>query len=628
MFKKYLLIFFLLLHFSAYYSQNSDSALSSLEPVFSHQYTNYRSDFYRFIDTAFNSLNFYHKLNNAQRDIYHYSPLGNMGGPLNPLAIFADDDLWSYYNYKSYTLYFLNEDNIPFYYTNSPLTEANYWKGYNLGQLFNIYHTQNINEHWNFLIKYKRLNSLGFYNHNRNKQSSFLANTHYKNAEIGYEAHTWFLDEKMDIEEFGGIVDDSIFEENLEDNRILYEVNLGNDLRIMKKHEFFMDQKIVLNRFFNSLSKKDATDSSAFKPVQKQLLSIGHSFKYTRKINLYHGFASDTFYTNYFFDQDDYRDSSGYKSYTNTFYIEGNVSKSKRLNLRVGIRNLITEYGGLNYQFNTKNWGVTGDMKGYFLGRINITGKLDYILTGPLNESLLANIYGELKLYKELKLFGGYKYNIRYPDFFDEFYRSNNFIWQNSFEKITTNQPHFGVKWRESTKLKITSQSHINYLYYNEGPMPVQSDLAISVFKTELTQNFTFWNFLHFDNRILYQSVKRNKNILPLPQWVSRNAIYFEFSIFKKELKCSVGSEVKYFSSYYSPSYMPAIGEFYVANEKKIGNYPIVDAFVHFKIKEARIFLKYEHVNEGLNGYTYFAAPNYPFADRVLRISVSWRFFN
>ncbi len=630
MLRKLLLFLFFVLFLSVSYSQEPSFTLPSKEPVFSHQYTNYRSGIYHFIDTSFNSLRFYHQGNNTQKDLFYYSPLGNMGAPLNSLTTFSENNLWSYYDYRSFTPYFLNQNNIPFYYTTSPLTEATYWRGYDLGQLFSIYHTQNVNEHWNFLIKYKRLNSLGFYNNNRNKQASFLANTHYKNEETGYEAYAWFISEKMDVEEFGGIVNDSIFEENLESNRILYEVNLGSDLRVMQKREFFVDQKIGLDRLFSSFTPKDTVDSAVTNVSQNQFLSVGHSFQFTRKINLYNGAVGDAFYDNYFLDQEnEYRDSSGYREYVNTFYIESKIGKESGLDLRAGLKNLITEYGGPNFQFITNNWGVVSDIRGFIRDRIKVSGKLDYILTGNLRESLLAQAKAELRFYKELHGFGGYQLSVKFPDFLDQFYYSNNFIWQNDFRRITANEIHFGARWKENTKLTITNQTYSNYLYFNAEALPTQTDEVVNVFKAELTQNFTFWDLIHWDNRVIYQNVGGNSGVLPLPEWVSRNALYFYFNrFFNLPLKCVIGAEVKYFPSYFSPSYMPATGAFYIANEKRIGDYPFIDVFANFKIKKARIYLKYEHVNEGLNGFSYFAAPNYPLPDRVFRIGISWRFFN
>jgi hypothetical protein len=144
----------------------------------------------------------------------------------------------------------------------------------------------------------------------------------------------------------------------------------------------------------------------------------------------------------------------------------------------------------------------------------------------------------------------------------------------------------------------------------------------------ELRQDFKFWNFLHFDNRITYQVPLDGEEVLPLPELVSRNSLYFQFKLFKGVLGCLVGAEMNYFSEYNSPSYSPALGRFYVANEYPIGNFPVLDLFAQFKLSRAIIFLKLENSTEGITPYNYFAAPHFPLNDRVFRFGVNWRFFN
>ena len=46
------------------------------------------------------------------------------------------------------------------------------------------------------------------------------------------------------------------------------------------------------------------------------------------------------------------------------------------------------------------------------------------------------------------------------------------------------------------------------------------------------------------------------------------------------------------------------------------------------KIKNARVFLKMEHVNSGLMGRTYYAAPHKPYTDRIFKIGINWKFYD
>ena len=73
--------------------------------------------------------------------------------------------------------------------------------------------------------------------------------------------------------------------------------------------------------------------------------------------------------------------------------------------------------------------------------------------------------------------------------------------------------------------------------------------------------------------------------------------------------------------------YSPLLAEFYVQNEKKYGGFKRFDFFINAKIRQTRIFLKAEHFNAPFTGYNYYAAPNYPYRDFVIRFGVVWNFF-
>ena len=69
------------------------------------------------------------------------------------------------------------------------------------------------------------------------------------------------------------------------------------------------------------------------------------------------------------------------------------------------------------------------------------------------------------------------------------------------------------------------------------------------------------------------------------------------------------------------------ISEFYVQNNKLIGNFPRIDFFVNAKIQQTRIYLKAEHINSSITGYNYYSAPNYPYRDFSIRFGLVWNFF-
>jgi hypothetical protein len=113
-----------------------------------------------------------------------------------------------------------------------------------------------------------------------------------------------------------------------------------------------------------------------------------------------------------------------------------------------------------------------------------------------------------------------------------------------------------------------------------------------------------------------------------VPEFVTRNTLYFSDKLFKKRLFIQTGFELNYFTSYYSNSYNPLIGEFFVQDKVKIGNFPLVDYFINAKIQRTRIYLKAEHLNSLFSKNNFYSAPDYPYRDFLIRFGLVWNFFN
>lgn len=620
--KRLFLIFLFLSSLTVVFSQLAPQVIKSEQATYSHQYTLLGDDYFYFIDTSFNSLHWYHQFNQANRDIFGYARLGNMGAPLNPLTAEPFTDLWDNMTLGAQQPYLKRREDIPLYYVRSPLTEATYWMGYERGQSFNFYHTQNINERWNFLVNYRSLNATGDYLRNYNSHFSFLANTHYRNEEWGYEAYLHFISDKMGNQENGGISQDSIFEGNeaTAKPRTLMGINLALDKRTTINREVFLHQALDISRFWN---KSDSLGNR----LSDNYFKVGHQFRYSRKVMDYQGSGQNQFYDDYFFTDGTYSDSISYRAYENTAFVKTQVGKRTRFQLKAGVRSLITAYGNDYFRLSTSNLGLVSQIAARFSDRLNFNASMDYILAGELDQTLETRAAVDLKILERLFFFGDAHFQVRNPLFYQQTFVSNNYIWLNDFGKEVNTSFSAGLRWQESHHLRLSNTTYSNKVFYNAIAQPEQAAQLVNLLKVELKQGFRLWDFLRQENTLIYQR-SDNQRVLPLPEYVGRHSLYFVYELFQGVLKCQTGAEVNYFSSYNAPSYNPATGVFYNAAEKEIGNYPLVDVFANFKLRKTIFFIKMEHTNEGLNGYNYYAAPRYPFPDRSFRLGVSWRFFN
>ena len=156
---------------------------------------------------------------------------------------------------------------------------------------------------------------------------------------------------------------------------------------------------------------------------------------------------------------------------------------------------------------------------------------------------------------------------------------------------------------------------------------PSQYDGTINYLSVKASREFKFGKFA-LDNTILYQKVEQTDEILNVPDLVTRNTFYFTTYMFKKALFLQTGLTLNYFSKYYANDYNPVIGEFFVQNQKEIGNHPNLDFFINAKVQRTRIYFKAEHFNSSFMGNDFYASPNNPSRDFTIRFGLIWNFFN
>ena len=133
----------------------------------------------------------------------------------------------------------------------------------------------------------------------------------------------------------------------------------------------------------------------------------------------------------------------------------------------------------------------------------------------------------------------------------------------------------------------MASLNHFNVRYY----------------KLKAQREFTFGKFA-LDNTILYQNISDGKDVLNLPELVTRNTFYYKDFWFDKALYLQTGLSLRYFSSY-----------------------QMVDFFFNGKVDQARIFFKLENLNFLIDGNNNFSAPRYPHNDFMVRFGLVWNFF-
>ena len=166
-----------------------------------------------------------------------------------------------------------------------------------------------------------------------------------------------------------------------------------------------------------------------------------------------------------------------------------------------------------------------------------------------------------------------------------------------------------------------------NYTYFNENALPTQANKTLHYFKIKANKAFTLGKFT-LDNTAMYQKVAKGESFFKVPEFVTRNSLYFADHLFKGDpLYLQTGVTFKYFTAFNASAYNPLLSEFTLQNTHKIGNYPIFDFFVNAQIQRTRLYFKLENFSASFTGRNYYTAPTYPYRDLTVRFGLVWNFF-
>lgn len=283
----------------------------------------------------------------------------------------------------------------------------------------------------------------------------------------------------------------------------------------------------------------------------------------------------------------------------------------------------------LHYNAATELWLV-----GSHVGDINVDGQTDLEFRLGKRDSLLLNAHANFLHAK--------------PSFFYRHYHSQSAWWDN---EDLSREVRFRIDGtlrlkKMGTWLKVGFENVSNYTYFamqntlHNGAeagsvlptdyshaVAVKQAGSVQVFGATLGQDLK-WGVLHWDNTLSYQT-STDQDVMPLPTFNAFSNLYLLFRI-AKVLRVQMGGDLRFFTSYYAPDYSPAIQQFAVqdvANPRtKIGNYPIIGAYVNMHLKHCRIVVAARHVNAG-SGHS-FLVPHYPINPMTINIGISWNFIN
>lgn len=595
---------------------------------------NLKQEQFQYIDTSTFNFQQFDPINNKNG---MYSTLSNIGLAHKTQVFTTDLSIDYYFQNQSFPRYIYENQQVKYYQLYMPYTEATYVFGSKKEQNFQIIFNREIVKRFTIGFDFAINNSPGPYTNNKadDKRVFFTGQYYTKNLRYGVIAN--YLYNKLIVQENGGILYDSIFEDNLESDRRNIPINLTNAQNLLKQSGFYIEQ------YFNLLKPKP--DS-----MQRKLDagSISWSIQYQRNQMIYQG--NDT--ARYFYEpydaplNDDFTFDSIYQmrlrnkfQWSSIGYKENPLHKV--FNIYFGIvydyiYQSFPDYCEDNsFIYNQLTNLSYNQLKPY--GAIGLNIKKSFRLNGYAEIVLGGYNSGDLKIDGNIdqyfgnmdrnfgKIHAGVKFVNKTPAWYFQQYQSNFYRWNNSL-----NKERFLIIFGEYQFKRLTAGVKFctfgNYTYLNDSIRPQQLSDASSLMQIYIQGIATIKKF-GINTRLVYQQ-SSHPDIIRVPDFSGVVDLFFKSEIFKRAATLQVGFELTYFTSYYADAYMPALRDWYLQSDQKIGNYLFADVYLTLKVKDARLFVKYAHFNSSFSGNKYYLAPGYPARDARFYFGVSWRFYN
>ena len=610
-----------------------------------------------YLDTSLTIQKDY-KFNYLRKDEFELESFSNIGSTYTQLAKQNQSfEVVPHFGATARHLGYLEVEDINYYQAATPLTELYYKTAQEQGQQFDGFVTFNTSPNLNVSLGYKGVRTLGSYQNILTSTKSFRGTLSYTSPNERYIVNTHFTDQRLEHEENGGLTNDSGLEGFLtsadgSDDRAILDVNFQNAENRLNGKRYFLNQEFRILQLDSLKNNK---------------LSVGHQLEYTSK--KYYFIQSDT--SEDFFGTAQTEDAFTDRVELNL--LQNRVSLSY-LNESLGELGFFVKHTFFNYGYD--NELVTLNSEGVFQTAVTnrlrdetislganyknnykgflLEGNAESVVSGEFsNQYFLGTAGYNYKDKFDIKF--GYELKSEAQSFNKLLYQSNytDYYWQNddNFDNTLTNTLSVNIASDKNLWLNASYSIIDKYAYFEritateeaddeddedldengnviaQVSSPTQSNGTISLVKIKAFKEFKYKN-LRLANTIMFQQVGGNAaDTYNVPKITMRNSLYYQNKVFKRAMLLQTGLTFKYFSSYYADGYDSLLADYYVQSETKIGNYPQVDFFLNARVRQTRIFLKFENMQGFFSQNNNLVAPSYASRDFLVRFGLVWNFF-
>lgn len=568
------------------------------------------------IDTSLNNFHNYEPVANSG---YRYQDLGNLGSAAQPIFYEVPGQIGRTSGFHVYDLYYHSPDSMRYFNSKSPHTNLSAFFGGGNRNSLDISFTRNITPTWNVGFDFKTIRARKLLNPTRRDdnmvvQNYYALHTNYQSKDEKYFLLANFSRMRHLVNEQGGIIPPEIDTTSLyftyEDSKVWLRnsraVDLRQDYHVYHQYEILkgwqvyhvFNKKKQLVTFFSDLSTSDSL------------------FFNEKRFN-----SADT--TNKFAQPDTTNNQNHFSEWRNEVGFKGDfgpVYYNAFVKFRSG--RMASNFFDSNNTFNEVYLG--GALRGEINEEWSFEAEGEYLIPdGYRIKGLFVSPFLEVSYIKAL-----YK-----PSLAQEQYRGNHYRWTNDFSNVGVDQikgeikaDFKGFSFRPSLVVNRIN----NYIFYGLDTVPEQSEGQAFMLIPGFKSHFTFSSKFHWQTEAHYTVITGNAaDNFRIPDIFLNSRFYFDGPLFNENIFVQIGLEGRYRSDYYADAYMPATQQFYLQDGFNIYAYPVLDAFINFRINRTRVLFRYNHLNSNLlDRPGYFVTPGYTGLNSMLDLGINWSFFD
>jgi hypothetical protein len=581
------------------------------------------------IDTTL-SIQKEYKYNYLRKDNFELMPFVNVGQTYNSLAYSFDRlNLKPLFAAQSHHFNYYEIEDINYFHVPTPLTELYFKTAFRQGQQLDAFFTVNTLEQFNFSIGYKGVRSLGAYQHILSSTGNFVFTTNYHTKNKRYNIRAHLVAQDVLNQENGGLKDTSlalfINDDSEFRDRGRLDVNFSDaenkleGIRYYGEHEYeLISQKDSVNYSVLTIGNSISFENKSYEYRQtKPYVKFGPSYEVSalNEIVKLEDFNAKGYA---YFDNSIIGKLSAFAGYTDYNYGYNSVLILNDGRIPNRLKGTIIEAGAA-YKKEYRGFQLSGK------GAINVAGDFD---------GNYLNAAASYALNEDNKAEASITVHSVAPNFNFLLYQSDyvNYNWKNDLDNIKSQELHFTLQSKKLLNASVSYTGIDDYTYFgikpnDSTPSPMQYSDRVDYLKVKVEKEIRYKKF-GLANTIMYQQVLSGDAVFKVPEIITRNTLYYEDHLFKRALFLQTGINFKYFTKYNMNAYDPVLAEFYVQNDQDLGGFPLLDLFFNAKIRQTRIFFKWEHFNSVFTSKNeYFSAPGYPYRDAVIRFGLVWDFF-